>query len=183
MSSLQQAGVDVSGTIVCRSLHKQKYRGFTARCKSLAAKTGWPGYSLLSEKKESTEKSLHCSEKKVLIKQIKGQIQPRLTCNSVGKREVCRPKLSAQDPKHPWSVKYGGGGVIVWACMAATCAGSLAFIDNVTADGILSRTEALLRLSKGPDADMGKCRKRCLFRQSSVTRWSEISSTKWQAVG
>ena len=31
-------------------------------------------------------------------------------------------------------------------------------------------TQVLLRLSKDPDADQGKCRERCLFRQESVAR-------------
>jgi len=38
---------------------------------------------------------------------------------------------SAQDPKHSSSsAEHGGGGVMVWACMAATGAGSLIFTDD-----------------------------------------------------
>ena len=47
-----------------------------------------------------------------------------------------RKKGSAHDPKHKSSsVKLGGGGVIAWACMAASGEGSLIFIDDVTCDG------------------------------------------------
>ena len=41
-----------------------------------------------------------------------------------------------QDPKHSSSsVKRGGGGVMAWACMAATGTGTLIFIDDGTANG------------------------------------------------
>ena len=52
-----------------------------------------------------------------------------------GKRRVWRRKGTAHDPKHTTSsVKYGGGSVMVWACMAANGTDSLVFIDGVTAD-------------------------------------------------
>ena len=54
---------------------------------------------------------------------------------SDGKRKVWRRKRHAHDPKHTTSsVKHGGGGVMAWACMAASGTGSLVFIDDVTAD-------------------------------------------------
>ena len=37
-NTLQESGVDLSMTTVCRRLHEQKYRGYTARCKPLVSR-------------------------------------------------------------------------------------------------------------------------------------------------
>ena len=53
---------------------------------------------------------------------------------SDGKKKVWRPKGSAQDPKHS-SSSVEHGGVMVWACTAATGSGPLIFTDDGAADG------------------------------------------------
>ena len=46
------------------------------------------------------------------------------------------------------SVKYGGCGVMAWACMAATGTGSFMFIDDVTADGSRTNVKVYRNFSK-----------------------------------
>ncbi len=46
-----------------------------------------------------------------------------------------KKKGTAKDPKHTASsVKYGGGGVMAWACMAASGTGPLNFTDGLMYD-------------------------------------------------
>ncbi len=46
-----------------------------------------------------------------------------------------RKKGTAKDPKHTASsVKHGGGGVMAWACMAASWTGPLNFTDDLIYD-------------------------------------------------
>ena len=66
-------------------------------------------------------------------------MRPRLTFTgdeggtSDGKVKVWKKKGSANDPKRTSSsVKYVGGSVMAWTCMAASGVGSLIFIDDVT---------------------------------------------------
>ncbi len=49
---------------------------------------------------------------------------------SDGKAKVWRKKGTANNPKHT-SVKHGGGGVMAWACMAASGKGPLNFTDDL----------------------------------------------------
>ncbi len=54
---------------------------------------------------------------------------------SDGKAKVWRQKGTANDPKHTASsVKHGGGGVMAWACMAASGTASLNFTDDLMYD-------------------------------------------------
>ncbi len=51
---------------------------------------------------------------------------------SDGKAKVWRKKRTANNPKHTASsVKHGGGGVMAWACMAASGKGPLNFTDDL----------------------------------------------------
>ena len=51
------------------------------------------------------------------------------------RRKFGDEKGTAQDPKHTSSsVKHGGGGVMAWACMAATGTGTPIFNDDGTAN-------------------------------------------------
>ena len=46
-----------------------------------------------------------------------------------------KKKGTANDPKHTASsVKHGGGGVMAWACMAASGTGPLNFTDDLMYD-------------------------------------------------
>ncbi len=54
---------------------------------------------------------------------------------SDGKAKMWRKTGTANDPKHTASsVKNGGGGVITWACMAASGTGPLNFTDDLMYD-------------------------------------------------
>ena len=49
------------------------------------------------------------------------------------KRRVWRKEGTAHDPKHTTSsVKHGGGSVMAWSRMAASGAGHLVLIDDVS---------------------------------------------------
>lgn len=64
-----------------------------------------------------------------------GQMRQRPTCTRVIARGKCGEKKELPKIHTTSSVKYGGEGVMAWACMAATGTGSLVFIDDITADG------------------------------------------------
>ena len=88
-------------------LHKQKYRGYTARCRPTVN---------------------HKNSKKYLKKRVE-------SWKKVLWIDVTKNNLP-QDPKHTSSsVKHGGGGVMARECLAATGTGTFIFIDDVTADG------------------------------------------------
>ncbi len=54
---------------------------------------------------------------------------------SDGKAKLWRKKGTANDPKHTASsVKHGGGGVMAWACMAASGTGFLNFTNDLMYD-------------------------------------------------
>ncbi len=50
-------------------------------------------------------------------------------------KQKCGEKGNCKDPKHTASsVKHGGGGVMAWACMAASGTGPLIFTDDLMYD-------------------------------------------------
>ena len=51
-----------------------------------------------------------------------------------GKEKVWRGKGTAYDQRHSTSPVKHGASVMAWACMAANGTGTLAFIDDFTAD-------------------------------------------------
>ncbi|GFU03159.1 transposable element Tc1 transposase [Trichonephila clavipes] len=66
-----------------------------------------------------------------------------------GRIIVWRRKNEELNPKNLiGTVKYGGGGVLVWGCMSASGLGSLEFIDDITNRGhYLSILKDNLKLS------------------------------------
>ncbi len=53
----------------------------------------------------------------------------------MGKQKCGGKKGTSTDPKHTASSeKHGGGGVMVWACMAASGKGPLNFTDDLMYD-------------------------------------------------
>ncbi len=53
----------------------------------------------------------------------------------MGKQKCGEKKGTANDPKHTASsVKHGGGGVMAWACMAASGTDPLNFTDDLMYD-------------------------------------------------
>ncbi len=54
---------------------------------------------------------------------------------SDGKAKMWRKNGTANDPKHTASsIKHGGGGVMAWACMAASGTGPLNFTNDLMYD-------------------------------------------------
>lgn len=127
-NTLLDAGVDVSKSTIRRRLHQQDYRGYTTRCKPLI--------SLKNRKARLQFAKKHLKEPQEFWKKVLWTDETKINMyQSDGKRKVWRKKRHAHDPKHTTSsVKHGGGGVMAWACMAASGTGSLVFIDDVTAD-------------------------------------------------
>jgi len=100
---------------------------------------GWPDYSFWKRIWRSLQDS---------GKRCYGQTRPRLTCIREMARRVWTQKgIAHTGPYEPTSssVKHGDGGVVAWACMAATDTGTLIFIDEVTADGSCTMTSEVYR--------------------------------------
>ncbi|XDV43857.1 hypothetical protein PO909_012255 [Leuciscus waleckii] len=126
--TLQEVGVSLSKSTIKRRLHKNKYRGFTTRCK--------PFISIKNRKARLDFAKKHLKKPDQFWKSILWTDETKINLfQSDGKRRVWRRKGTAHDPKHTTSsVKHGdGSSVMAWACMAANGTGSLVFID-VTAD-------------------------------------------------
>lgn len=127
-SDLTKAGVKVSSQTVRNRLRTSGYRGCTARRKPLiSAKNRRARLEFakkyVSESVEFWENVLWTDETKINFFQ------------SDGKQKVWRKKNTAHNPRCTTpSVKYGGGGVMAWACMAASGTGSMVFIDEITDD-------------------------------------------------
>ena len=123
-NTLQEVGVCVSKSTIKRRLHKSEYKGFTTRCKPLV--------SLKNRKTRLEFAKQHLKKPLQFWNNILWTDETKINLyQNDGKRRVWRRKGTAHDPKHTTSsVKHGGGGVMVSACMAANGTGSLVFIDD-----------------------------------------------------
>lgn len=61
------------------------------------------------------------------------------------KRAKCIERKDAHDPEHTSSSVTHGGGVMAWACMAASLIGWLIFMDDVTHGGCSRMTSEVYR--------------------------------------
>lgn len=69
--------------------------------------------------------------------QLKSSKPPRLDSRLQHKAHVDldqKIQIQTGSGSNASSVKHDGGGVVAWSCVAATGAGSLIFIDYITAD-------------------------------------------------
>ena len=114
---------------VIKKVHKQEYRGYTARCKQLVRRKNRMGRLLFAKK--------YLKEQPQFWKKVFWTDETKMNLyQSDDKSKVWRREGTAQEPMHTTSsVKHSGEGVKAWACMAAEDTGSLIFIDDITTDG------------------------------------------------
>ncbi|KAG2457144.1 TCB1 transposase, partial [Polypterus senegalus] len=118
----------ISKSTIKRRLHESKYRGCTARCKPLI--------SPKNRKARLDFAKEHLNKPAQFWKNILWTDETKINLyQNDGKKKVRRRRGTAHYPKHTTSsVKYGGGSVMAWACMAASGTGTLDFINDVTQD-------------------------------------------------
>lgn len=124
-SLARHTGVTVSDVTIRRSLNRAGLHGRTARNKPFITKTNKK--KRLQFAKDNVDKDQEYWNNVLFTDESKFNIHA-----SDGKVRVWRRVGEALKEKNlRGTVKHGGGGVLVWGCMAASGVGSLSFIDGI----------------------------------------------------